>query len=36
VTNGKDGLGDAAMAPNTWWSGYDVDLGRALSVLVAQ
>jgi hypothetical protein len=31
VTNGRDGLGDAAMAPATWWKGYDVHLGRALA-----
>jgi hypothetical protein len=30
LTNGKDGLGDASMAPSTWWSGYDVTLGSAL------
>jgi hypothetical protein len=31
VSNGKDGLGDASMAPSTWWKGYDVQLGRAVS-----
>ncbi len=30
LTNGRDGLGDASMAPSTWWSGYDVQLGAAL------
>ncbi len=30
LTNGRDGLGDASMAPSTWWSGYDVTLGRAV------
>ena len=29
LTDGRDGLGDASMAPSTWWSGYDVVLGRA-------
>ena len=31
LTNGKDGIGDADMAPATWWPGYDVHLGAALS-----
>ncbi len=31
VSNGSDGLGDAAMAPSTWWKGYDVHLGAAVS-----
>jgi hypothetical protein len=30
LSNGRDGLGDASMAPSTWWSGYDVTLGRAV------
>jgi hypothetical protein len=30
LSNGKDGLGDASMAPSTWWKGYDVHLGAAL------
>jgi len=29
LTNGRDGLGDASMAPSTWWTGYDVTLGKA-------
>lgn len=31
LTNGKDGIGDADMSPTTWWSGYDVHLGAAVS-----
>jgi hypothetical protein len=31
LSNGKDALGDSSMAPNTWWKGYDVHLGAALS-----
>jgi hypothetical protein len=30
LTSGRDGLGDASMAPSTWWTGYDVHLGKAL------
>jgi hypothetical protein len=30
LSNGRDGLGDASMAPGTWWSGYDVNLGSAV------
>jgi Hypothetical glycosyl hydrolase family 15 len=30
LTNGRDGLGDDTMAPSTWWTGYDVDLGAAV------
>jgi hypothetical protein len=31
INSGGDGLGDASMAPSTWWKGYDVRLGAALS-----
>jgi hypothetical protein len=30
VNSGRDALGDASMAPSTWWTGYDVRLGKAL------
>lgn len=30
VSNGGDGLGNQAVTPDHWWSGYDVKLGNAL------
>lgn len=31
LSTGRDALGDASMAPDSWWHGYDVNLGRASS-----
>lgn len=30
ISTGGDGLGNQAVTPNNWWSGYDVKLGNAL------